>query len=197
MIQASISNSNDLTHFETGQPSFENFFQPRHFINKRAFQKLDLLLLAIESLDTNASQAIIFAINTLGLESYFPNRVVFWKFRCNNPMRKAFKIGSFSNNSLEALIALLSYMADYFYPKIRLLLSSREPENLTIERWQSFESRLNELMIERFNTRRNLVKQYLLMEKSRLARDLLLTLALASGEGGRQRLKASLFDPVL
>ncbi len=171
-------------------------FQPREFISKRAFQRLDLLLLAIESLDTNASQSIVFAIDKLNLQNYFPNKVEFWKLRCYNTMRKTSKNGSITQETLEALITLLSFMADFFYPKIRDLLSSKEPENIKNEKWDVFNTRFNELIIERLNIKRSIVKKYLLQDQSKFYRELVITLALASGEGGKARLKASLQDPI-
>ena len=76
--------------------------QPREFINKRAFQRLDLLLLAIESLDTSSSEALMFAIDKLSLNQYFPNKVELWKLRCHNTMRKTSNHGSLSNESIDA-----------------------------------------------------------------------------------------------
>ena len=107
-----------------------NFLQPREYINKRATQRLDLLLLAIESLDTNSSQAFAIAIDKLNLKKEFPNQVEFWKLRCHNPMRKTARNDSLSKESLDALIALLSFMAEILYPKIRELLSTKEPDNI-------------------------------------------------------------------
>ena len=87
-------------------------------------------------------------------------------------------------------------MADRLYPMLRQLLSSREPENLTSERWALLDERLRNLIEERMNLRRGAIQRLLDGEQSKpLQRQLVLTLALAAGPGGVDRLRASLLDP--
>ena len=174
-----------------------HLFQPDEYINKRAFEKLDLLLLAIESLDNSASQEIMTAIKKLKLHKYFPNKVEVWKYRCHNPMRKTYRHVNQSRESIEPLISLLAYMAELFYPKIRQLLSTKDPHHVNEERWNEFNVRFNDLVQERLNIKRSIVRHFLYSNKENRFRELVLTLALSSGEGGKKRLLASLLDPVI
>ena len=77
------------------------------------------------------------------------------------------------------------------------LLSSREPEQLTQQRWELLRGRLGDLIEERMNLRRAAVlrsagsrQQY-----GRPTIDLVNTLALVAGPGGIDRLRACLLDP--
>ncbi|ABX08863.1 DUF3038 domain-containing protein [Prochlorococcus marinus] len=163
-------------------------------ISRKGFERLDLLLLAIESIDINGPQLIISAANQLGLDRFFPNKVELWKFRCNNPMRRASKPSIQTQESAEALISLVSFISDYFYPKIRILLSSKEPEKINAQRWLSFKKRFNELIEERMNLGKGAVKKYLNTNDTEFYRDIIISLALSSGPGGINRLRASLLD---
>ena len=64
----------------------------------------------------------------------------------------------------ESLICLVCAMADRLYPMLHQLLSSREPEQLTQQRWQLFHERLRDLIEERMNQRREAVVRLLTME---------------------------------
>ncbi len=112
-------------------------------------------------------------------------------------MRKTARNDSLSKESLDALIDLLSFMAELFYPKIRDLLSSKEPDHINQKRWESYNNRLHELMLERLNIKRSIVKKFLSDNQSDFSRELILTLALSSGKCGKNRLKASLLDPII
>jgi hypothetical protein len=86
-------------------------------------------------------------------------------------------------------------MADRIYPIVRGLLSSREPAEINQQHWDLFQQRLTELLRERMNVRRSSVQA--LMDPARGAaerRALIQTLALAAGNGGFDRLRASLMD---
>jgi len=163
-------------------------------LSRRGLERLDLLLLAVESLDFNGSEAMLLACEQLGLRELFPNRVELWKLRCHNPLRRTTRRGSLSPSESDALIVLLCSMADRLYPLIHQLLSSKEPETINSQRWFLMQQRLNELIKQRMNPRRGGVKS-LLSPTSPVHKDLVRTLALASGPGGLNRLRASLFDP--
>ncbi len=168
----------------------------RSILGRRALERLDLLFLAVESLDFNGSEAILFNCEKLGLQKFFPNRVELWKSRCHNPLRRTTRRGKLESAESDALIMLLCSMADRIYPLIHQLLSSREPEDLNFERWNLMESRLEELIRQRMNPRRGAVQRLLSPESSKLIyRDLVRSLALAAGPGGINRLRASLLDP--
>ena len=85
---------------------------------RRAIEKLDLLLLAIESLDIRASQSLITVTKNLDLLGVFPNYVEIWKTRCHNPLRKSYRNSPISIESFEALLLVLSSMANRFYAQI-------------------------------------------------------------------------------
>ena len=133
----------------------------------------------------------------LGYKSQFPNRVELWKRRCHNPLRKTTRRGGLSPVDADALIHLLCSMADRLHPLLRQLLSSKEPADLDRQRWYLLGIRLNELIQERMNLRRGAVQKLLVNEDMKsFHRELILTLALAAGPGGFDRLRASLLDPL-
>lgn len=169
---------------------------PVAVLGRRALERLDLLLLTVEALDLNGGEAMLWATRQLGFESIFPNRVEFWKRRCHNPLRRSTRRGQLSAAETEALIRILCVMADRLYSKLHQLLSSREPEHLTRERWTLVDQRLRDLIEERMNPRRGAIQRLLGVEPgAAIQRQLVLTLALASGPGGVDRLRASLLDP--
>ncbi len=164
-------------------------------IGRRGLERLDLLLLVIEALDLNASKGLLWTSDKLGLQDYFPNHVELWKCRCHNPLRKTARRGQLNSMQSEALILLISTMADKIYPDLRQLISSKEPANKNQERWELFYARLIDLISERFNNRRSAVKKLLSYEYTdALFRNLILTLALSVGPGGVDRLRASLME---
>ena len=169
---------------------------PEALLGRRALERLDLLLLTVESLDLNGGEAMLWATRQLGLETIFPNRVELWKRRCHNPLRRSTRRGQLSAVETEALIRILCVMADRLYPMLHQLLSSREPEDLTRQRWGLVHQRLRDLIEERMNPRRGAIQRFLVSEpEGPMQRQLVLTLALAAGPGGVDRLRASLLDP--
>ena len=185
----------------TGQPQkpFEqkqSGVQSNTVLGRRGLERLDILLLVVASLDLNGGEAMLWATNQLGLQKQFPNRVELWKRRCHNPLRRATRRGELSSIDTEALLRLLCFMASRLYPLLHQLLSSREPEELNLQRWTLLDQRLRDLIEERMNTRRGAVPRLLRPEQSQpIQRELVLTLALAAGNGGVDRLRASLLDP--
>ena len=169
---------------------------PTAVLGRRGMERLDLLLLTVESLDFNGGEAMLWATQQLGFESLFTNRVELWKRRCHNPLRRSTRRGRLGAAETEALIRLLCAMADRLYPMLHQLLSSREPSDLSKQRWALVDQRLRDLIDERFNLRRGAVQRLLSIDHSAsIQRQLVLTLALAAGPGGFDRLRASLLDP--
>ncbi|WP_193741673.1 MULTISPECIES: DUF3038 domain-containing protein [Prochlorococcus] len=166
--------------------------------SRRAIEKVDLLLLAIEAIDINASQTLAFASRNLQLDKTFPNYVEIWKSRCHNPMRKSTRNAPITKESFDALVVLLSNMAEKFHPQIRELLSINSNQFDYNNRWSSFSSRLDQLINERMNVRRGAVKKYLSYsaDSNSFHKKLLFTLALSSGKGGLERLSSSIFEPL-
>ncbi len=164
-------------------------------LGRRGLERLDLLLLLVESLDLNGGEAMLWTSKQLGLQGQFANRVELWKRRCHNPLRRVPRRGNLLASDSEALIFLLCSMADRLYPLLHQLLSSREPASLNNERWELLNHRLRGLIEERMNPRRGAVQRLLSSEEANITnRQLVLTLALASGPGGVDRLRASLLD---
>lgn len=162
---------------------------------RRGLERLDLLLLCLEALDLNGGEAMVWLSEQLGYQSLFPNRVELWKQRCYNPLRRACRRGALASEHSDALIRILCLMADRLYPMLRALLSSQEPAELSQQRWQLFEERLSALLRERMNPRRSGVQQLLdPVAGAEQRRRLVRSLALATGTGGFERLRASLLD---
>lgn len=162
---------------------------------RQGLERLDLLLLCVEALDLNGGETLLWMGQQLGFSSLFPDRVALWKLRSHNPLRRACRRGTPNREETDALIRMLCAMADRVYPMVRGLLSSREPADLQRDHWRLFEERLRDLLKERMNVRRSSVQS--LMDPVTGApqrRALIQTLALAAGDGGIDRLRASLMD---
>ena len=169
--------------------------QPGRPLPRRGMERLDLMLLCLESLDLNGGEALVWISDSLGFSSRFPNRVELWKRRCHNPMRRACRRGELALSDGEALMQILCSMADRLYPMVRTLLSDSEPSELSAQRWALFEARLGELLKERMNPRRSSVQKLLdPQEGAAERRQLMQSLALVAGSGGYERLRASLLD---
>ncbi len=165
-------------------------------LGRRGLERLDLLLLVVESLDLNGGEAMLWTTQQLGLQAQFPNRVELWKRRCYNPLRRATRRGELNPVDTEAMLRLLCSMASRLYPLLHQLLSSREPVKLNLQRWALLDQRLRDLIEERMNPRRGAVQRLLQQEQSQpIQRELVFSLALAAGDGGINRLRASLLDP--
>lgn len=164
-------------------------------LNRRGLERLDLMLLSVEALDLNGGEAMVFMARQLGFGDLFPNRVELWKRRCYNPLRLACRRGELSETETDALISVLCALAERIYPMLRQLLSSSEPEVVSVQRWELFRQRLEELVRERLNPRRGGVQRLLDPEEGARRRlQLVQSLALGAGVGGFDRLKASLMD---
>ena len=164
------------------------------YITKDASRKLDFLILAIETLQINAMDTVFERAKNMGLADDYSCRVRMWKIRCLNPMRKSYNIGSMTADQVDSLVKLISSMADYLYPLIRQLLSSKESEKINNERWNLFSSRLKSLIKERMNTQRGYITSLVQDRGNEFFRELLVILSLSSGPGGTSRLKASLYQ---
>ena len=173
------------------------FSKSKSALGRKGLQRLDFLLLAVESLDLNGPQAMLWTSRKLGLHEDLSNGVDLWKLRICNPLRRSSRSGEISYQQSEALISLLCEMSERIYPQIHQLLSSREPQSINNERWNFFHTRLRDLIEERMNKERHSVKRLLQGKHSfQFSKNLLISLALSAGPGGVDRLRASLLDPV-
>ena len=165
-------------------------------LSRRGIERLDLLLLTIEALDLNGGEAMVWTSQQMGLQAQFPNRVELWKRRCLNPLRRTTRREQMDPVDAESLICLVCAMAERLYPMLHQLLSSREPEQLTLQRWELLKDRLGDLIQERMNLRREAVNRLLQAETAGpLHHQLVSTLAFCAGPGGIDRLRATLLDP--
>ena len=165
-------------------------------LSRRGIERLDLLLLTIEALDLNGGEAMLWTSQQMGMQTQFPNRVELWKRRCHNPLRRTTRREPMAPVDAESLICLVCAMAERLYPMLHQLLSSREPNQLTQQRWNLLDERLRDLVEERMNPRRGAVTRLLDPALSAdIQRQLVGTLALVAGPGGIDRLRATLLDP--
>ena len=59
-------------------------------VSRQSIEKLDLLILILETIDLNGIQSLFAISNKLNLNNIFPNKVSIWKLRNNNPLRKSY-----------------------------------------------------------------------------------------------------------
>ena len=164
-------------------------------LHRRGLERLDLMLLSLEALDYNGGEAVVWLGQQLGFQELFPNRVEIWKTRCHNPLRRQCRRGELDPEETDALIRILCRMADRLYPQLRGLLTADDSDGLSAYHWDLFETRFSELISERMNPRRSAVQQLLDAKAGmRRRRQLVQSLALGAGDGGFERLKASLMD---
>ena len=162
-------------------------------IAKDTPRKLDFLILVIETLQINATESLLLKASDIGLSDHYSSRVKLWKIRCSNPLRNTYTYSSLSYEEIQSLVELISAMAENLYPLIRQLLSSKESTTLNQERWTLFSKRLKSLIRERMNIQRSYVSNLLNEDDYNFFRELLVILSLSCGQGGKQRLKVSLF----
>ena len=170
------------------------FNSPSKLIGRRGLEKLDFLLLLIETVEINGVYSILQASKELGVENCFSNRVELWKRRAHNPLRRSSRRGKLNNADVHALILLISGSSNRLYPLLRQLLSNREPKDIQQTRWELLSQRFNELIKERMNLKRSVIQNILSKERSNsFLKDLVFLLALSSGPHGISRLKTYLY----
>tara|TARA_Y100001968_G_scaffold299997_1_gene311050 strand:+ start:59 stop:655 length:597 start_codon:yes stop_codon:yes gene_type:complete len=162
-------------------------------ISKDTPRKLDFLILVIETLQINATESLLLKASDIGLPDNYSSRVKLWKIRCSNPLRNTYTYSLLSSEQIHALVELISAMAENLYPLIRQLLSSKESKTLNQERWTLLSKRFKSLIRERMNIQRSYISYLLNEDNNNYLRELLVILSLSCGEGGKNRLKASLF----
>ena len=164
-------------------------------VSRQSIEKLDLLLLILETIDLNGIQSLYALANRLDLKDVLPNKVTIWKLRNNNPLRKSYVNNNIKVNEFDALIKITVEMSRYLYPYIREILKSKEDlgENSVI--WNDFNNRFIELIRERFNVDSMRVKKLLNQsENDEIIIKSLLTLSLCISNQGCQKLKNFLYD---
>ncbi|WP_348535641.1 DUF3038 domain-containing protein [Prochlorococcus marinus] len=164
-------------------------------VSRKSIEKLDLLLLILETIDLNGIQSLYALSNRLNLNNVLPNKVTIWKLRNNNPLRKSYVTNNIKLNEFDALIRITVEMSKYLYPYIREILKSKEDieENSVI--WNDFNKRFIELIKERFNIDTIRVKKLLNQaENDEIITKSLLILSFCISNQGYQKLKNFLYD---
>ena len=164
-------------------------------VSRQSIEKLDLLLLILETIDLNGIQSLYALSNKLNLNNVLPNKITIWKLRNNNPLRKSYANNNIKLDEFDALIKITVEMSRYLYPYIREILKSREvfEDNPLI--WNDYKNRFMDLINERFNINSMKVKK--LLDPSvndEILINCLFTLALCVTNMGSQNLKTSLLD---
>jgi len=168
---------------------------------KRSRQQIDLILLVIEALDIGGSEAILNVTRELELEGIIKNRVILWRLRCTNPMRRYTQRYSLSVVEAKALVLIACNLARRMTVLIRQLLLAYQQlsdKQLSVEhhfRLSYFLERFRKHFRSRMNPRRSGVVAYSSDEKlNELAIALLGQLLFCTGTSGMQRFWTSLFD---
>ena len=95
-------------------------------VSRQSIEKLDLLLLILETIDLNGIQSLYALSNRLNLNDVLPNKVTIWKLRNNCPLRKSYVNNNIKIDEFNALIKITVEMSRYLYPYIRRILQSNE-----------------------------------------------------------------------
>ena len=190
-------NSNNFSAITPEEPVIIDKIQKNlnNSMSRDSLQQIDLLLLLIESIEVNASQSMLIISQKIGISKHLPNHVELWKIRCNNPLRKTPRRNTTSKEEIQSLILLISAMSDRLYPVLRKLLSKKEPEVENQKRWNALNDKFTNLISERMNIKRAPIRKVIRQgDNFSFSRQLVLTLALASGPSGASRLGASMSD---
>ena len=164
-------------------------------MSRQSIEKLDLLLLILETIDLSGIESLYALSNRLDLNNVLPNKVTIWKLRNNNPLRKSFVNNDINQDEFDALIKITAEMSKYLYPYIREIFKSKEDLEKNSVIWNDFNKRFIELIKERFNIDSMRVKKLLNQTKNdEIIIKSLLTLSLCISNQGYQKLKNFLYD---
>ena len=159
-------------------------------VSRQSIEKLDFLLLCLETIDLNGIQSLYAVSNKLNLSDLLPNKITIWKLRNNNPLRKSYVNNNIRLDEFEALIKITVEMSRFLYPYIREILQSKEDLEKNSVIWNDFNKRLIELIQERFNLDSIRVKKLLNQTKNdEIIVKSLLTLSLCISNQGYKKLK--------
>ena len=162
----------------------------RNKISRQSIEKLDLLILVLETIDLNGLHSLYALSNKLNLNDILPNKITIWKIRNNNPLRKSYMKNNIKFDEFDALIKITAEMSRYLYPFIREILQSKEGPQTNSVVWDDFNKRFIELLNERFNINSMRVKKLLNQTgNDEILIKSLLTLSLCISREGYQKLK--------
>ncbi len=168
---------------------------------RRARMQIDLLLLAIESLDANGSETILAVVDELELGSVISDRVTLWRMRSSNPLRKLQQHRTLSVLEGKSLVVILCYLARRLTVVLRQLVLTQQQladknQAATDDFYlAAYTDRFRSHFNSRMSERRSIDLGYNSPEAiNQLALDLLAQLLFCTGTSGMQRLWISLFD---
>ena len=119
-----------------------------------------------------------------------PNKIIIWKLRNNNPLRKSYINNNIKLEEFDALIQITVEMSKYLYPYIREILNSRQDPKTNSVIWNDFYKRFIDLINERFNINSMRVKRLLNQnENDEVIIKSLLTLSLCISNEGNKKLR--------
>ncbi len=168
----------------------------------RTAQEIDLLLLALETLELGSAQRMLVTAKKLNLDDIVPSRVALWRLRCTNPWRKSYMRRYLEQDQAKALMIIAVIGARQITVFIRqLLLAEQQLREKDLPLQQNFRlnwylGRFRAHFRGRMNPKRARVAEYLASpdQLDELALSLLKKLLFATGSAGAQRLWCSLFD---
>lgn len=168
---------------------------------RRATIEIDLMLLAIEALELEGSEAILQTAKDLELDEIIKDRVSLWRLRNTNPLRRHNQRRGLSLTEAKALVIVGCYLARRLTVLIRQLLlayQQLQEQGLSMEhhfRLNDYLERFRAHFRSRMNPRRAAVAENYSDEKlNELALNLLTELLFCTGTYGIQRFWFSLFD---
>ena len=168
---------------------------------RRARVQIDLMLLAIECLELGGAEVMLAVAKQLELDEIIPNRVVLWRLRTTNPLRRSHTRRPLQLDEAKALVAIACQLARRLTVTIRqLLLAYQQLNEKQLPPEQNFRvseylERFRAHFRSRMNPRRAIVIAYKSDEQlNALAMSLLSQLLLCTGTSGMQRFWISLFD---
>ncbi|MDS3859230.1 DUF3038 domain-containing protein [Thermosynechococcaceae cyanobacterium BACA0444] len=168
---------------------------------RRARWQLDLMLMALESLDLTAAEAMLQIVKDLNLTVMIPNRVVFWLLRSTNPFRNLAQRLPMPLDEGKVLAMIVCDLARRQTANLRHLvfvIPQIEQQNLDYAAYAPLAEYLDRFR-RNFRKRMNLNRSSLLIYRDtakldELAIKLLPQLLFCTGTAGLERLWFSLFD---
>lgn len=201
-----MSDSNSHPPTARSEPAILNLLPDLPISSQRCAMRLqqhiDLILLALESLQLGGSEYMLATVRELELNKIIKNRVGLWRLRCSNPWRQCYTREPLSVKQAKALVIIASYRAKQLMILIRQLLLAEQQmrdKDMPLEnnfRLSEYLDRFSAHFASRMNPRRAKVSVYLSSpeELNQLAMSLLGQLLFCTGTKGMQRFWVSLFD---
>jgi hypothetical protein len=168
---------------------------------RRPKMQIDLLLLALEALELGSAETFLATAKQLELDEILKNRLVLWRIRASNPLRRAHTRRQLSQLEAKTLVIVACQVARRSTVTIRQLLLAYQQlqvKQLPPEynfRLSQYLDRFRSQFRSRMNPRRAFVSAYTSDDELNiLALDLLHKLLFCTGTAGLQRLWIGLFD---